>query len=365
MKINKENNLDIRTALSYDDVSIVPKYSEIISRRNIDTTTRFSKRVFIKNPIVSANMMAVTGSEMASAMARYGGLGILHRFQSIEEEAEEVRKVKNSKPEQESSMDKDGGLLVGASVGLKDGVERADALIKAGADVIVIDIAHGHYKRCIELIKQLKEKFSDTDIVAGNVVTKEGVEALIEAGVDAVKVGIGPGSACSTRIVAGAGVPQFTAILDCASIANEHDVPIIADGGIKNSGDIAKAIGAGASSVMIGNLFAGCSESPGDKFTEDGKVYKMYMGSASKEVSLQRFQKEGDIELRDRAPEGVAFKILYKGDVKKIIENLRDGFQSGMSYAGANNIQEFWEKADFVRITEFGYKESLPREWQI
>jgi len=364
MKINKENNLDFRTALSYDDVSIVPRYSEIISRRDIDTTTRFSRRVLLKNPIVSANMNTVTGSEMASAMARYGGLGVLHRFNSIEEEVEEVRKVKKSKTEPESSVDKDGRLLVGVAVGLKDGVDRAGALIRAGADVIVIDIAHGHYKRCIDLIKQLKQKFPDIDIVAGNVVTKDGAEALIMAGVDAVKVGIGPGAACSTRIVAGAGIPQFTAVLDCVSVAREYDVPIIADGGIKSSGDIAKAIGAGASTVMIGNLLAGCSESPGEKFTESGEVYKMYMGSASQEVSFSRFLKEGINELKDREPEGVAYKILFKGDAKNVIQRLRDGFQSGMSYSGANNIKEFWEKVDFVRITEFGYRESLPREWQ-
>ncbi len=366
MKIKKENKLELRTALSYDDVSIVPKYSEIISRRAIDTTTRISRRVFIKNPIVSANMTTVTGSEMAIAMAMSGGVGIIHRFQTIKEEAEEIKRVKEAKIEGDgASLDNSGRLVVGGAIGLKDGVERAGALISAGANVIVIDIAHGHYKRCLELVKELKEKFPETDIVAGNVVTKEGTKALIEAGCDGVKVGIGPGAACSTRIVAGAGVPQFTAILDCVSVAEKYDVPIIADGGIKSSGDIAKAIGAGASSVMMGNLLAGCSESPGKKFTENGQVYKMYMGSASQEVSYDRFLKEGVSELKDRAPEGVAYKVLYKGNAKNIIQSLRDGFQSGMSYSGANNIQEFWEKVDFVRITEFGHKESLPRDYQI
>ena len=255
------------------------------------------------------------------------------------------------KGSQNSAKDKHGRLLVGAAVGVKDGVERAKKLVVAGVDALVIDIAHGHHIRAINLLKNLKKEFKNIDVVAGNVATAQGVKDLIVAGADAVKIGIGPGAACSTRIVAGAGVPQITAILECSEIARKYNIPIIADGGIKNSGDLAKAIAAGGSTAMIGNLFGGTKESPGEYFIENGAAFKIYRGLASREASPDR----------DRAPEGISTKVSYKGEVKNILELLIDGLQSGMSYSGADSIKKFWHQAEFIRITEAGMKESLPR----
>lgn len=250
-----------------------------------------------------------------------------------------------------ASKDKKGRLITGAAIGVRDGLLRAEKLLAVGADVLMIDIAHGHHQQAIDLVKRLKRKFKGVEVVAGNVATAEAVKDLVEAGADAVKVGIGPGAACSTRIVAGAGVPQFTAVLECSAMARKYDAPIIADGGIKSSGDLAKGIAAGASTVMIGNLFAGTKESPGEYFIENGAAFKIYRGLASREASPDR----------GRAPEGISTKVAYKGELKNILGMLVDGLQSGMSYTGAEDIGEFWKKAKFIRITEAGMKESLPR----
>lgn len=255
------------------------------------------------------------------------------------------------KGSQNSAKDKRGRLLVGAAVGVKDGMERAKKLVAAGVDALVIDIAHGHHVRAINLLKNLKKEFKNVDVVAGNVATAQGVKDLINAGADAIKVGIGPGAACSTRIVAGAGVPQITAILECSEISRKYNIPIIADGGIKNSGDLAKAIAAGGSTAMIGNLFGGTKESPGEYFIENGAAFKIYRGLASREASPDR----------ERAPEGISTKVSYKGEVKNILNLLIDGLQSGMSYSGADSIKKFWRQAEFIRITDAGMKESLPR----
>jgi IMP dehydrogenase len=259
-----------------------------------------------------------------------------------------------------AAKDKKGRLVVGAAIGVKDGLERADMLIKAGVDVLVIDIAHGHHKTCIDLVKALKKKYKTTDVVAGNVATADGAKDLILAGADAIKIGIGPGSMCSTRIVAGAGVPQVTAILESSSVARKYKVPVIADGGIRNSGDLAKAIAAGASTAMIGSLFSGTKESPGEYFIEGGAAVKMYRGLASRDASIDRSILEKNIERQERTPEGVSTKVSYKGEVKKIIQNLIDGLQSGMSYSGAEKIDQFWQKAKFIRVTEAGMRESRP-----
>jgi len=252
---------------------------------------------------------------------------------------------------QNSAKDRRGRLLVGAAVGVKDGMERAKKLVSAGVDALVIDIAHGHHVRAINLLKNLKKEFKNVDVVAGNVATATGAKDLILAGADAVKVGIGPGAACSTRIVAGAGVPQITAIFECSEIGRKYNIPIIADGGIKNSGDLAKAIAAGGSAAMIGNLFGGTKESPGEYFIENGAAFKIYRGLASREASPDR----------DRAPEGISTKVSYRGEVKNILRLLVDGLQSGMSYSGADSIKKFWNQAEFIRITDAGMKESLPR----
>jgi IMP dehydrogenase len=480
MKHTKKNQ-SFRLALSYDDVLLVPHYSDIPSRKQIELSTMFSRRIKLNVPVVSANMDTVTGAEMAIHMARAGGMGIIHRFQTAEEEADEVRRVKRAeslfihdpitigknamlrealalmvrnhvtgvivvsddriiegiltardirfktntsvlvkelmtpkekvvtalhtitseealkildknkieklplvdengklsglitatdykktKESPRASKDKRGRLLVGAAIGVKDGMERAELLVKAGVDALVIDIAHGHHISCVELVKKLKKKFPAVDIVAGNVATAEGTLALIKAGADAVKVGIGPGAACSTRIVAGSGVPQFTAVMDCALVANKLKIPIIADGGIKNSGDLAKAIGAGAGSVMIGNLFSGSKESPGEYYIEGGEAFKIYRGLASRDASIDMVLRgDKDIARQERAPEGIGYRVTFKGEVRKILQGLIDGLQSGMSYTGARDIQEFWKKAEFVQITGEGMKESKPRSHQI
>lgn len=474
----KKENLPL--GLSYDDVLLIPQYSDMPSRKLIDCTTKFSKHTSLNIPMVSANMNTVTESRMAIAMAHAGGIGVIHRFLSIDEQVIEVKKVKRAQnividdpamigkeatlaealevmrksgitgiivadterkiegiltsrdirfktdtqvrvkdimtPKERlitapkgigadaalaildkhkieklplldkqgrvvglitatdfrkmrehvhAAKEKDGQLLVAAAVGVKDGLERGKALIDAGCDVLVIDIAHGHHKLCIDLLKGLKKRFPKTDVVAGNVATAEGAVDLMKAGADAVKVGIGPGAACSTRIVAGSGVPQFTAIREIAAIANKKNIPIIADGGAKNSGDVAKAIGAGASTVMCGNLFSGSYESPGEYYIEDGAAFKIYRGMASRDASEGRNAKEGGgFDRIDRAPEGISFRVTYKGEVHKILNVLIDGLQSGMSYSGARSIPEFWKKAKFIRMTEAGYKESMPRNYQ-
>ncbi len=473
--------------LTYDDVLLVPQYSNIASRKFINLKTEFSKNISLNIPIVSANMDTVTESHMAIAMALSGGIGVIHRFLSIEEQAREVKKVKraeniviedpvtilkeatlgealsvmkdnginglvvcdkNKKIEGiltsrdvrfktdlklkvedlmtarknlvvaengisseealklldkykieklplvdgkdrlvglitatdfmkirehgAAAKDKEGRLMVAAAVGVKDGEKRAAALVAVGCDALVIDIAHGHHERSLELVRLLKKKFSSrggstfggknvVDIIAGNVATPEGAQDLMKAGADAIKIGIGPGAACSTRIVAGAGVPQFSAVRSIAPIARKFKVPIIADGGIKNSGDVAKAIAAGANSVMIGNLFSGSLESPGEYYVEDGSAFKIFRGMASRDASADRPTQEVNADRSDRAPEGISFRVTYKGEVAKILRVLGDGLQSGMSYTGAKNIEEFWKKAKFIRITEAGLKESWPR----
>ena len=348
----KDNNLKI--ALTYDDVLLVPQYSDIESRKFINIKTKFSKNVLINIPIVSANMDTVTESKMAIAIAREGGIGVIHRFLTIEEQVAEIKIVKDASAD----------FLVAAAVGIKDGLERARALVGAGANALVIDIAHGHHKKCIDLTKELKKEFQNIDVVAGNVATLDGAKDLIEAGADAIKVGIGPGAACSTRIVAGAGVPQFSAVCEISIICHKYGIPLIADGGIKNSGDVAKAMGAGASSVMIGNIFAGTLESPGEYYIEDGHAFKLYRGLASRGASADRQSIDANKDREDRAPEGISFHVRYRGELKKTIRGLVDGLQSGMSYSGAVSIESFWERAKFVQMTNAGLRESSPRNYQ-
>ena len=465
-KDSAETNFNFKLGLTYDDVLLVPKHSKIVSRKLINLTTNFSRNLKLNIPIVSANMDTVTEANMAIAMASAGGLGVIHRFMDVDQQVEEVRKVKRSEnlvitdpitidkeatlgdalqvmkaggttgipvcdekgllegiltardvrfkrelnlfvkdlmtprrklitapknikqkeaveildkykieklplvdkkgrlvglitsrdflkvqERQNASKDKKGRLLAGAAIGVKDGLARVEKLLAVGVDVLVIDIAHGHHQRVLDLIKLLKRKFKGIELVAGNIATVAAVKDLAEAGVDAIKVGIGPGAACSTRIVAGAGVPQLTAVLECSAEAQKYNLPVIADGGIKNSGDLAKAIAAGAATAMIGSFFAGAKESPGEYFIEDGAAFKIYRGLASREASPDR----------GRAPEGISTKVAYKGELKNLLGMMVDGLQSGMSYTGADTIKEFWRKKEFVRITDAGMRESLPR----
>ncbi|MBW1973411.1 MAG: IMP dehydrogenase, partial [Deltaproteobacteria bacterium] len=270
---------------------------------------------------------------------------------------EKMRKYPNS------CKDSLGRLRVGAAVGVgEDMEERVNALIKASVDVIVIDSAHGHSKAVIEAVKNIKKNYPDCALIGGNVATKEGALALIEAGVDAIKVGVGPGSICTTRVIAGIGVPQLTAIMECSSVAKKYSVPLIADGGIKFSGDITKAIAAGADSVMIGNLFAGTDESPGEIVLYQGRSYKVYRGMGSleamKEGSKDRYFQE-DIKVEGKlVPEGIEGRVPYRGSLSFSIHQLIGGLKAGMGYAGVKNIEELQKKAKFVRITSSGLKES-------
>ena len=472
--------MDIREGLTFDDVLLVPKYSNITSRSQTSLATKMSRNISLNIPLVSANMDTVTESAMAVVMAREGGIGIIHRFLTIKEEVNEVLKTKRSgsvmiekpyvigpdqtvseaieymqekgvsgllvangelrlagiltsrdvqfadsshlvkdvmtkdvitaKPgislddakdilqkhrieklplvdekqvikglitskdiiERENfpsaSKDKKGRPLVGAAVGVKgDFMERAEALMEAEADIIVVDIAHGHSENALSTVRHLKKAFPNCELLAGNVATAKGAEDLIKAGVDAVKVGVGSGSICITRVVTGSGVPQLTAVMDCAKVGKEYDIPIISDGGTRTSGDVTKALAAGASSVMIGSLFGGTDESPGSTIMKNGKRFKIYRGMASLTASLGRKSKESgfvslDDDLNDYVAEGVEAMVPYKGSVTDIIKQLTGGIRSGLSYCGAHNIQQMQENAEFIKISPAGFVESQPHD---
>lgn len=340
MQKNIKHN--IKLALSYDDVLLIPQYSEIKSRSEVDLTTQLTPHVKLRLPILSSNMSTITDEGFAVALAKLGGLGVIPRFRSIEEEANIVRGVKAK------------GFLVGASVGVKEQtIERAEAAVKAGADIIVIDVAHGHMLQVIDATKKLKQKFGKkVDIVAGNVATYEGASDLFKSGADSVKVGIGPGSTCITRIETGCGVPQISAVMDCVRAAKEHKRTIICDGGMKNSGDVVKGLAAGASAVMTGHIFAGIKETAGKIIIKDGKKYKEYNGSTSYIEKLRRIGKKVE------HIEGVAGFVLYKGELEPLINQISDNMKSGFSYLGAKNIEELWKKANFVQISSMGLRES-------
>lgn len=479
----------MRVGLTFDDVLLVPKRSNVRSRKDADTGTRFSRRIRLGIPIVSANMDTVTESSMAIAMARLGGIGVIHRFLPVEEEVSEVLKVKRSEgvviddpvtlgPERtvkeaweiigdreiggivivdgsrrvlglltkrdivleddlgrrvkevmtkrqdlvtarrgvtleqakrvlhghrveklplldpqgrltglitskdimkrrqfpQATKDAKGRLRVAAAVGVKgDHMERAKRLLEAGVDALVVDIAHGHSSYAIDTIRGIKRTFGDVEVVAGNVATSKGVSDLIRAGADAVKVGVGAGSICVTRIVTGSGVPQLTAILDSAAGAKGSDVPLIGDGGIRNPGDVTKAIAAGASSVMVGSLFAGTEESPGPTILREGARYKLTRGMASLAAALDRRvretrkggRKEGAVieeVVEESVPEGVEGLIPYRGRVEEVVRQLVGGLRSGMSYSGAHSLSELRSKCEFMRITSAGVKESRPHD---
>ncbi|WP_414480184.1 IMP dehydrogenase [Caldicoprobacter sp.] len=464
----------IGEGLTFDDVLLVPQRSEVLPK-DVDLRTRLTKTITLNIPLASAAMDTVTEARMAIAIAREGGIGIIHKNMSIEEQAEQVDKVKRSEhgvivdpfylspdhslsdamalmekyhisgvpitengklvgiitnrdirfetdfskkirevmtsenlitaPEgttleqakeilrkykieklpivDENGMlkglitikdiekaikypnaakDKNGRLLVGAAVGIaRDTMERVEALVAAKVDVITVDTAHGHSVGVINMVKQIKKKFPDLQVIAGNVATAEATRELIEAGADCVKVGIGPGSICTTRVVAGVGVPQITAIMECAEEADKYGIPIIADGGIKYSGDIVKAIAAGASVVMVGNLLAGTEESPGETELYQGRRFKVYRGMGSLGAmaagSSDRYFQE---DAKKLVPEGVEGRVPFKGPLADTVYQLMGGLRAGMGYCGARNIEELRKNAKFIRITNAGLRESHP-----
>ncbi len=359
------NNL--RLGLTFDDVLLVPRRSSVRSRRDISVATQLTRSAALGIPIVAANMDTVCEAEMARTMAQLGGIGILHRFLTIDLQADMVRKVKEAPAAAQAATDAGGRLLVGAAVGTDhDAIDRSAALADAGVDVLVLDIAHGHADHAIDMVGEIKAKHPDTGLIAGNVATRLGAEELVSAGADAVKVGVGPGGVCTTRLVAGVGVPQLTAISDCAGLVDGdgRPVPLIADGGIRTSGDIAKALAAGASTVMIGSLFAGTKESPGDVEQTSRGLVKRVRGMASFEAIEARAARSGedvdDEYFEHRAPEGVEGTVPYRGEVSKLVAGLMAGVRSGMSYSDARTIPELWANAEFIQVTTNGVRENLP-----
>jgi IMP dehydrogenase len=346
----------MKEALTYDDIQIVPKYSEISSRSDCDISTRFTRNFYAQTPYVSSPMDTVTGKQMAESMMYLDGIGCIHRFMSIEEQ---VDAVKNLLFEIQESMieeiDKKQRAIC-ASIGVKDYKERLEKLVENGANVILIDVAHGNTKLVKDTIKYIKENYK-VDVIAGNVATYEGAKNLCEWGSDAVRVGIGSGSLCTTRIKTGIGIPQVTAILDCVEACKEYDVPVIADGGVRMIGDAAKALALGAETVMLGSLLAGTKESPGiiEKIGEwpNEKLYKKYRGSSSLESKI-------DNNIETRNIEGDSTRVMYTGGIERILNDMSDGIRSSMSYVGANNIKEFQSKCEFVRITQSGIIEAKP-----
>jgi len=356
-------------AYTFDDVLLVPGYSDILPRE-VDLSSRITRKLWLKVPFISAAMDTVTEAEMARAMALMGGMGVIHKNLSIEGQAEQVERVKKAPVDRERyplcSLDSFGRLMVGAAVGTGPGtVERIEAVVRAGIDVLAIDTAHGHSKRVIDLLSLVRELYPSLQIIAGNVVTSNGTRALIEAGADAVKVGIGPGSICTTRIVAGVGYPQLSAVMECSQVARERDIPIISDGGIRYSGDIVKALAAGASSVMMGNVFAGTKECPGKSTFVGGGEYKSYRGMGSFTAmaagSSDRYFQDGQPACKLVA-EGVEGMVRAKGSVEDVFEQLAGGVRSGFGYCGAASVEFLQSKRKFVQITAAGMVESHPHD---
>lgn len=363
-----------KKGLTFDDVLLIPAESHVLPNE-VKLDTKLAPNLQLHIPLISAGMDTVTEGNMAIAMAENGGLGVIHKNLSIEAQVEEVKKAKSKTVDPNlphPAVDDQGRLLAAAAVGVtSDTFERAESLLEAGADAIVIDTAHGHSAGVLRKIKEIREHFPNATLIAGNVATGEGTAALFDAGVDVVKVGIGPGSICTTRIVAGVGVPQITAIYDAASVAQKYGKKIIADGGIKYSGDVVKALAAGGNAVMLGSMFSGTTEAPGTIFTNEGKQFKSYRGMGSvgamsqQHGSSDRYFQGGVNEANKLVPEGVEALVRYKGDVSNIIYQIDGGLRAGMGYVGAGTIEELIENSQFVQITNAGLRESHPHDVQM
>ena len=347
----------IKEALTFDDVLMLPRFSSILPS-NTDIRLKLTNNIELKVPFLSSAMDTVTESNMAIAMAQEGGIGVIHRNLNIQKQSSEVKKVKNKK------------LLVGAAVGTnKEDFERAKALIDSGVDLIVIDTAHGHSEKVLKTLSKLKKIKSKIPLCVGNIATGEAAKKLFNSGADIIKVGIGPGSICTTRMVAGIGVPQISAIMDVKKALNKKNIKIISDGGIKFSGDIAKALAAGADAIMMGSIFAGTDESPGKKFKSGGKTFKQYRGMGSigamSAGSANRYFQSNFKDKSKFVPEGVEGRVEYKGKVSKIIYQLQGGLRSSMGYIGAKSLKEINKRAKFVKITKAGFYESMVHSVEI
>ena len=366
------NGKIIKEAYTFDDVLLVPAYSEVLPHQ-VELKTKLTKSITLNIPLISAAMDTVTESAMGIAMALEGGVGIIHKNLDIETQAGEVKKVKNHQVDLEqypnAVFGKDGKLLAGAAIGVSaDLVDRVTALYNAGVDIVTMDSAHGHSKGIIDALKKVKELFPDLDVIAGNIVTAQAAQDLADAGADAVKIGVGPGAICTTRVVAGVGVPQLTAINDVFEQLKDQNIGIIADGGAKFSGDIAKAIAVGAHTVMMGRLLAGTDQAPGDIVLRDGKKFKSYVGMGSM-AAMQRGSKDRyfqqDKSDKKLVPEGIEAIVDYKGSVHQIIFQLLGGLRAGMGYCGAKNIDTLRHDARLVKISSAGLTESHPHDVMI
>ncbi len=342
----------IKEALTFDDVTMMPKYSAVLPSE-VNTSIELSKNLFLKIPVLTSAMDTVTESKMAIAIAKAGGIGVIHRNLDIKKQIEEIKKVKKLK------------LLVGAAVGAGPlEFKRAEAILKEKVDLIVVDTAHGHSKKVGQIIRIIKrKKTSKTTLCAGNIATSEAAKFLIKLGVDIIKVGIGPGSICTTRLVAGIGVPQLSAILEVKKSVKNSKTKIISDGGIKYSGDIAKALAAGADAVMIGSLFAGTKETPGRLIKKNGKLYKSFRGMGSvgamNKGSADRYFQKKQKDISKYVPEGVEGFVKFKGNASNVIYKLIGGLKSSMGYLGAKKVVNLKKKTNFVKITKAGFYESM------
>ena len=341
----------IKEALTFDDVLLLPRFSKILPSET-DISLNLDKNIYLRSPFLSSAMDTVTESKMAIAIAREGGIGIIHRNLNIEKQSKEIIKVKKN------------NLLVGAAIGTSsEDLNRAKSLINNGVDLIVIDTAHGHSEKVLKIMSKIKKNNFKTPICVGNIATAEAAKKLYNAGADIIKVGIGPGSICTTRMVAGIGVPQITAIMEVKKALNKKKVKIISDGGIKFSGDIVKAMAAGADAIMMGSIFAGTEESPGKKFKIKNKFYKRYRGMGSigamSAGSSDRYFQKNHKDKSKFVPEGVDGRVEYKGDVSKIIYQLKGGLRSSMGYIGAKKLKDIRKNARFIKITKAGFYESM------
>ena len=362
MSESEHNSKVAMLGLTYDDVLLLPDASDVVPSE-VNTSTRLTRGINLRIPVVSSAMDTVTESTMAIAMAHAGGIGIIHRNLPVGDQVKHVLAVKKANTE----------YLVGAAVGVgDDGFHRALELIKVGVDVVVVDTAHGHHRAVLEAIERIKAAHPEIQIIGGNVATRAGAQALINAGADAVKVGVGPGSICTTRVVAGVGVPQVTAIMEAHKACVKAEVPLIADGGLQYSGDIAKAIVAGADTVMLGSLLAGCDESPGELIEINGRKFKGYRGMGSlgamqsrgeqKSYSKDRYMQDDVLSEDKLVPEGIEGKVAYRGPVAATVHQLVGGLRSGMGYAGAATIADLQKNGQLIQITSAGLQESHPHD---
>jgi IMP dehydrogenase len=363
------NGKVIKEAYTFDDLLLVPAKSSVVPAE-VSLKTRLTDKISLNIPLISAAMDTVTEDTMAIMLAKLGGLGFIHKNMSIEDQAQMVLNVKSYDVEDgfvDANVDAKGALIVGAAVGVgANTLDRVGALVAAGVDIITVDSAHGHSEGVISSVKLIRDSFPDLDIVGGNIVTAQGATDLIYAGANVIKVGVGPGSICTTRVVAGVGVPQLTAVNDVYNIAKQYGVGVIADGGITLSGDIAKALAAGADCVMLGGLFAGTLESPGEVIEVYGQKVKNYVGmgslSAMQRGSSDRYFQGGVDELKKLVPEGIEATVPYKGSISDVVYQMLGGVRSGMGYCGCATIEDMKLHAQFVKITGAGLKESHPHD---